>query len=283
MYYICHTKNSDKMSRYPKSLVRFFPSYVFALAVPAFFLISVLLYEPKALCELMRAGEGMSAIENVFSFNCIITFTILLALMSLSRVLLWLLRRHLAMDIYKYCIWCLGEIVVCGAFVSMYLVLMARGEGEWFGWFGRSVICLGSVAIFPYIILTLFLYARENAGRAVPESDARLKFYDNRHQLKFITETSSILYIESNENYIIIHYLENGIEKRVQIRNSMKSIEPLCEKAGFARAHRCYIVNPMHVKSIRKGAGGQNFADLGTGDDGLPISKKYYDSIASML
>ena len=92
-----------------------------------------------------------------------------------------------------------------------------------------------------------------------------------------------MLYIESNENYIIVHYLENAIEKRFQIRTSMKNIEPLCEQAGFARAHRCYIVNPLHVKSIRKGVGGLNFADLGTGDDGIPISKKYYEGIAAML
>ncbi|MBQ4027212.1 MAG: LytTR family transcriptional regulator [Bacteroidales bacterium] len=271
------------MSYYPKSLVRFFPIYVFALAIPVFFLISVLLYEPKGLCELMRAGEGLSMISNVYTFNIIITFTILLAAMSLSRVLLWLLRKALAMDMYKYCIWCMGEIVVCGAFVSLYLVLMARGDGGWFGWLGRSIVSIGSISIFPYLILTLFICAREKATAHDASADARLKFYDNRHQLKFITEASSVLYIESNENYIIVHYLENAIEKRFQIRTSMKNIEPLCEQAGFARAHRCYIVNPLHVKSIRKGVGGLNFADLGTGDDGIPISKKYYEGIAAML
>ena len=271
------------MSYYPKSLVRFFPQYVFALAIPVFFLISVLLYEPKALCELMRAGEGVSAMNNVYSFNTVITFTILLVVMSLSRVLLWLLRKHLAMDMYRYCIWCLGEIVVCGAFVSLYLVLMARGDEGWFNWLGKSIIAIGSVSLVPYLVLTLLICARDNQKAVSAGDETRLKFYDNRHQLKFITETSSVLYIESKENYIIIHYLENGIEKRFQIRNSMKSIEPLCEKAGFARAHRCYIINPAHVKMIRKGANGFNFADLGTGDEGIPISKKYYDSIASIL
>ena len=271
------------MSYYPKSLVRFFPSYVFALAIPVFFLISVLLYEPKGLCELMRAGEGLSAMSNVYSFNIVITFTIMLAVLSLSRVLLWLLRKHLAMDLYRYCIWCLGEIAVCGAFVSLFLVLMARGEDGWFSWLGRSIINIGAVSIFPYIILTLIICVRDKSRYDGPADETRLKFYDNRHQLKFITEASSVLYIESNENYIIVHYLENAIEKRFQIRTSMKNIEPLCEQAGFARAHRCYIVNPLHVKSIRKGVGGLNFADLGTGDDGIPISKKYYDGIAAML
>ena len=271
------------MAYYPKSLNRFFPCYVFALAVPAFFLVSVLLYEPRALCEMMHAGEGMSSISGTYSFNIIITFVIMLAVMSLSRVLLWLLRKHLAMDLYKYVVWCIGETLICAAFTALYLVLMDRGSDGWFSWFGRAIANLGAIALYPYLILTLFICARDADRREPQDPGARLKFYDSRHQLKFITESSSILYIESNENYIIVHYLENGFEKRVQIRTSMKNVEPLCEQAGFARAHRCYIINPQHVKSIRKSAGGQNFADLGTGDDGIPISKKYYDSIATML
>jgi DNA-binding LytR/AlgR family response regulator len=64
----------------------------------------------------------------------------------------------------------------------------------------------------------------------------------------------------------------------------MKSIEPLCEQAGFARTHRCFIVNPMHIKSIRKDTGGVNFADLGCErSEGIPISKKYYDNITALL
>ncbi|MCH5173988.1 MAG: LytTR family transcriptional regulator DNA-binding domain-containing protein, partial [Bacteroidales bacterium] len=47
--------------------------------------------------------------------------------------------------------------------------------------------------------------------------------------------------------------------------------------------HRCFIVNPAHIKTIRK-ENGQNFAELGCERaEGIPISKKYHDSIASML
>ena len=271
------------MAYYPRSLNRFFPNYVFALAIPAFFLISVLMYEPRVLCEMMHAGEGIAAVKGVYSFNIIITFVILLAVMSLSRILLWLLRKNLAMDMYKYIVWCIGETLAGSAFTALFLVLMNGGHDGWFSWFGKAIANLGGIALFPYIILTLFLCARDYKNREPQEQGARLKFYDSRHQLKFITESSSILYIESNENYIIVHYLENGFEKRVQIRTSMKNIEPLAEQAGFARAHRCYIINPLHVKSIRKSSGGQHFADLGTGDEGIPISKKYYDNIAAML
>ncbi|MBO4670221.1 MAG: LytTR family transcriptional regulator [Bacteroidales bacterium] len=252
---------------------------IFALAVPAFFLVSVFLYEPAALCRLMTAGAG-----NVSTFNIIICFTIILGVMLLSRLLLWLLRKHMSMDLYKFFAWCLIETLVYCAFTGLFLVLMNRGEDGWFSWFGRSISAIGSVSLYPYIILTLLAVANENYNAEPVQDGVRLKFYDNRHQLKFITESSSVLYIESNENYIVVHYLENGIEKRFQLRNTLKNLEPLCEQAGFARAHRCFIVNPKHVKSIRKDSSGLFFADLGVDrEEGIPLSKKYYGSIAAML
>ena len=183
-----------------------------------------------------------------------------------------------------FSLWCIGEIAVMCAFTGLYLTLMDHSQYNFFYYFGRSVSSIGSVIIYPYIILSLLYACIEKASLPSPEDDLRLKFYDSRHQLKFITESSAVLYLESAENYVIIHYLENGVEKRFQLRNSMKNLEPLCEKAGFARTHRCYVINPRHVKLIRKDAGGVNVADLGLEKgEGIPISKKYYDSIATLL
>ena len=272
------------MARYPKSFGFFFPNLIYALAIPAFFLITVLLYEPEAQCKLMHTGEGISPIDNIYSFNIVICFAIIFGVVAGLRLFFWLMRKQMPMTLWRYSFWCLGELLFCCAFTALYLVLTARGADSWFSFFGRSISSIGSALIFPYVILGL-LYCYLDALNADPAgTDARLKFYDNRHQMKFITESRSVLYIESNENYIILHYLENGVEKRFQIRNSMKNIEPLCEQAGFARTHRCFIVNPLHIKTIRKDPGGTPFADLGCErSEGIPISKKYYENITSLL
>ncbi len=272
------------MNSFPKSLGRFFPNLLFSLAIPFFFLVSVLLYEPAALCRLMHSGEGLAAVDNVYSFNVVICFAIILGVMILTRLFFWLMHKKMPMTLWRYSFWCLWEIILICSFTALYLVLIAQGADSWFAYWGRCFKSIGSVLIYPYIILTLLYCYLDALNADHVSNDARLKFYDNRHQLKFITEASSVLYIESNENYIILHYLENGVEKKVQIRNSMKNIEPLCEQAGFARTHRCFIVNPLHIKSIRKETGGVNYADLGSDrSEGIPISKKYYDSITSLL
>ena len=272
------------MKGFPKALTRLPSTFIHIGAVPASFLVGALVYEPKALGELMTAGQGIAAIDNLHSFSIVICAAIILLVMSVARMTLWLIRKRFPSDLWRYAFWCIGEILACCAFCGLYLVLMDAGsEGGFFHYFGHGVSSIGSVLVAPYLVLAL-LYMALDESEAAPVDGMRLKFYDNRHQLKFITEARSVMYIESNENYIILHYLENGIEKKVQIRNSMKNIEPLCEQAGFARTHRCFIVNPLHIKSIRKEAGGVNFAELGgERSEGIPISKKYYDSITSLL
>ena len=271
------------MTNFPKAITRLPASLIHILALPVSFMAAALMYEPKALGVLMGSGSDFTQIDNLHSFNIVICFAIILVVVAIFRMTLWLTRKHFPADLWRYSFFCISEMLVCCAFTGMYLVLMDHGAaGGYFNYFGRSVSSIGSMMIMPYVILTLLYMALEKPQAISPDSDIRLKFYDGRHQLKFITEASSVLYIESNENYIIIHYLENGVEKKMQIRNSMKNIEPLCEQAGFARTHRCFIVNPAHVKLIRREQGGMNTADLGIGE-GIPISKKYYDSIAAIL
>lgn len=271
------------MTTFPKALTRLPATLIHIVTLPAFFMAAALLYEPRALGVLMGSGSAHTDISNIHSFNIVICFSIIFMVVAIFRMTLWLTRKHFPADQWKYSFFCIAEMLAYCAFTGLYLVLMDSGSaGGFFNYFGRSISSIGTMELVPYVVLLLLYMALDKQRTASPESDIRLKFYDSRHQLKFITEASSVLYIESNENYIIIHYLENGIEKKMQVRNSMKNIEPLCEQAGFARTHRCFIVNPAHVKLIRKEQGGMNTADLGLGE-GIPISKKYYDSIAAIL
>ena len=272
------------MSKFPKELMRIWPNLIYIVAMPVSFLLAVLLYEPRALCELMRTAEGAVPLHNVYSFNIAITVSILLVSMAAVRLPLYFLRRKIDQTIALFSVRCVIELVVMCAFEALYLTLMDKTEAGYFSFLGKSLSALGTVLMITYIILTLFYLYKSASVSEVIDEGTRLKFYDNRHQLKFATSAGSVLYIESNENYVVIHYLENGIEKRFQLRNSMKSIELLCEKAGFARTHRCFIINPSHIKTIRKDPGGQNFADLGCDrSEGIPISKKYLESISSIL
>lgn len=274
------------MNTLPASFRRFVPNMVYAFGMAAFFFLAVLLYEPQALCNLMHTGEWSgSSLSNVYSFNISIVTAIVFVSTAFLRCLFYLLRDKLNMNLAWYVVWCAAELIITSAFVALYLALMSKGNETFFYFLSQSLGALASILILPYIIITL-AFGWHDAAIEDQKTDegARLKFYDNRHLLKFITTSDSVLYIESNENYVIIHYLDNGIEKKFQLRSSMKSLEPLCEKAAFVRVHRCFFLNPSHVKTIRKDEGGVYYADLDAASDTeIPVSKKFYSNLVALL
>lgn len=272
------------MRSLPKKMLKFFPNFLHMLLIPAFFLLSVILYEPASLVELMNTGSGSLNLSNPFSFNTSITVAIILLTIILTRLLLYFLGPKLNLSVTWYLGWCLGEVLLMSAFTALYLGLISPVRGDYFVFLGRSFSALVSIDVYPYVIALLSYCLDDADNRTGIDEGARLKFYDRRHLLKFVTYSSLIQYIEADENYVIIHYEENGTSKRYQLRNSMKSIEELCEKAGFVRTHRGFIVNPSHLKMIRKDGNGQYYADLGVeAEGGIPVSKKYYDKVMSLL
>ena len=272
------------MSTRPKSLLKPFPNVLYVLWMCAFFILSVLLYEPEGLCSLFHTGEGYIEIPNVFYFNITIAICIILAFLSLSRTLLCLLRKRLGVTHNWYVSLCVFELAAVSAFIALYLRLISGTSDSYFVFLMRTLATLPPVMALPAWIHYLSYQLKDARNAEDLDEGARLKFFDNRHLLKFITYSSSILFIEASENYVNIHYLESGVEKRYQLRNTMKSMETLSEKAGFVRVHRSYIVNPSHVKSVRKDEGGLYFADLGENVSmEVPVSKRYYNNITALL
>ncbi|MCQ2178969.1 MAG: LytTR family transcriptional regulator [Bacteroidales bacterium] len=267
-----------------KSLLRFPAQLVHVLCMPAFFMLFALLYKPQGLEALLHTAEGAYRF-NVFSFNLSICIAIITVLLCLTRMIaMYLLRSHMEMSIARYVAWCLAEVVAMAAFVALFLTLMNPGEESYFHFLGDSVQCLLEAMAFPYIILALAYWLHDAKDPDISEDNHRIRFYDSRHLLKFATTADSILYIQASENYIVIHYLENGTARKFELRNSMKNMEQTCENAGFVRAHRSYLVNPRHITVIRKDRGGFYFAELDSGSEReIPVSKKCYEKVAQAL
>lgn len=267
-----------------KSLLKFFPNAVYVILMTLFFIASVLLYEPKGLCSLFHAGEGHMHIENVYYFNVTICFCIILVVLFLTRMLLYILRKSISLSHNSYFAVCVAELVLISAFIALYLSLVSASTDSYFVFLMKCLATIIPVMVIPQVFHYLAYQLHDARNSENLDEGVRLKFYDSRHLLKFITYASSVLFIESNENYINIHYLDAGVEKKYQLRNTMKSVEGLSEKAGFVRVHRGYIVNPSHVKSVRKDEGGLYFADLGANISmEVPVSKRYYGNITALL
>ena len=93
-----------------------------------------------------------------------------------------------------------------------------------------------------------------------------------------------LVYVEAQENYVHIHYMEGDIQKEYSLRQSMRGIEELMEKHGIVRCQRSYFVNPKHVTVLRRDKEGIIQAELDRhGMKAVPVSPKYYDQLSKML
>lgn len=265
------------MSNFPKVFRQFMPQLIHIFVLPIFFFFFMLIYRP---------GGSVQFFENdMFGVHITIVSSIILVSAIITRLLYYFLPYSFNYTLYIF--WCLCEIIFMAFFVALYVWLVGGKETAYFEVFGTSFKYLSTVLIYPYVIygqsMRLYEYYRKSSE---PSEDVmhRMRFYDDRHNLKLVLVPSSVLYINSEENYVNIFYNENDRVRKYVLRSSMKALEELCQDNGIVRCHRSYYVNPLHIKVLRKDKEGVVFAELDSSDViHVPVTKRYYDNLSELL
>ncbi len=256
---------------------RFIPQLLHMILLPVFFFAFMLIYRPFSSVEFL-GGEW-------FGVHLTITSCIVLLCIILMRLLYYYLPLRLNYSLYIS--WCFSEVVFSSFIVALYIWLVRLKPMPYFETFAISFQYLSTSLIFPYVILALSMRLHEllnKADPAVSGANARMRFYDDRHNLKLVLTEESVLYISAEENYVNIYYAENGKLRSYVLRSSMKALDELCQDHGMVRCHRSYYVNPRHVTVLRKDKEGVVYAELDSSEDmRIPVTKRYYDRLSEML
>ena len=181
-------------------------------------------------------------------------------------------------------IWCLVEIIIAAFFMALYMCLFSHNS--YFECLAMTLSFVLAICIYPYTILCLSeaLIYNEQTIKYSKEPENVIRFHDENKRLKLVVASSAVLYIKADDNSVIINYLESGDVKSFSLRASMRSLEPIAAKFHLVRCQRSYYVNPAHVNILRKDNEGFIFAVLDIdGAKPIPVSKTYYDNLASIL
>ena len=274
--------NNFLLSKYSNQLWYF-------ILIPLFFLVFVIIYTPFHIDESVL-GDYPSIIKTQsgrYQFNIVMIMCILFLVLALSRTLLYIFRKSLGNDRGNYFIWIAGEFLTMSLFTALYVSLITKGEMTFFNALLYTFIYLLTVLIYPYAIITLSQILRTSRSSKVAEVDetaSRVRFYDDKHTLKFVVASAAILYIEAQENYVRIHYLDADQVKSYQLRATMKKLEDSMSSNGLVRCHRSYFVNPRHIHALRKDKDNYIYAEIDdSAHTAIPISKKYYDEVSERL
>lgn len=264
------------MNKIPASLLSLTVTLLHILAMPAFFLGFILIYESGWMFEFLNTGPEMTV------FNTLMLTSILIGIMCFSRVIMNVVGRKHRISWWQYTLWSFAELFVFSCFAALYMALIYGN----FGYFPALAKCLQiSIATlpYPYIIFSiLFALIRPDQIEAAEEDLVR--FADNTGRLKLVIAHDAILYVEAHENYVSIHYMEGHAHKAFSLRQSMRGIEDLMERHGIIRCQRSFFVNPRHVHVLRRDKEGIIQAELDVENSRpVPVSPKYYEQLSKML
>ena len=267
----------------PKAFFRFPAQIIHFVGLPVYFLLFILVYKPEGIIDFV--DEGGVYME----FNVTILATILLLVLVGTRLAFYFLRNKMNPSTLFYAGWCVGEVFLFCCFGAMYMTLITIGQSTQYSFFyalPRSLIDFYGILILPYLLIEMgtMIYAHNREAEEPAGEDNLIRFKDSNQKLKLAVAASSLLYVEANENYVNIVYLDGSNVKKYQLRSSMKRLEDMLHKQGLQRCQRAFFVNPAHVTVLRKDPAGFVFADLDTpGCPPIPVSKTYYDSLSALL
>jgi len=188
----------------------------------------------------------------------------------------------------------LGEIFAMSLFYSLFTKFIPE-EGmnrDFTEIFHKTTINTSLVLLLPYAILWLYFSWRDknNLLQQMATSDQTIvaqrknliAFPDEKGELRITIMLENLLYIDSSDNYVTIHYLNKSKLSHFLIRNSLKWMDQnLTKDSQLVRCHRGFIVNLDKVKVLRKDKGGIVMELDAVNTPDIPVSNTYYESVMS--
>lgn len=224
----------------------------------------------------------------LFSAPVILTGVLVVVI---SRIIMYYYSRRHDISYISYFLWVLFEILFMSLFYTIYtLSIEANKERDVIAAFKSSTVNTALVLLLPYITLW-FYFGWESSRKELEKIEKKsedepelipdnILFTDDKGTLRLSVRHSDLLYIESDDNYVTIHYSAGNQVKKFLLRNTLKKMEEEFANTPITRCHRSYLVNFTRVKVMRRERD-NIFLELDAlGVSDLPVSKSYREKVA---
>ena len=203
-------------------------------------------------------------------------------------IMFWFKRRH-PITIFYYAVMIAGEII----FMAMMYALLER-------WILKDLRPIATLLYFstqntalilliPYLISTLFFEWQEkkmSLEKLIKQISLKvhfISFKDEKGILRITLKVNDLYFLESSDNYVVIHYKLNGKMNTDLIRNTLKNFEKELIEFPLLRCHRSYMVNINHVKMMKREKTKVQLIMDESGQHVIPISKTYSENVSKVF
>lgn len=249
--------------------------------------------------ERFFPGNNAAFIYVAVSFIFVI---IGISVLALSRLFMYLfVKQQKGLSWIEYAVWIIIEIFIISLIFTICAVFI-RDDLHWqLQWdsFERiykvlkvAILCTSCIVLLPYAVFWLYL-SNEDKKQKIKQMEKKtqqtkeentndntqvIPFYDEKGEIRFTVKLEHIVYINSDDNYVFIKYMNNGKLSDFMLRNSLKRLSEQLKDTPIKRCHRSYMVNLNHVVSLRKHSGDM-FLEFDVPDvQEIPVSKTFSES-----
>ncbi len=218
-----------------------------------------------------------------------------MAIISISRTIMYLYGKKHNIGYTKFSIWIFSEIITMAAVYSIIPVFVKGGFSfEKFSTdFSVAIKYTPLILLIPYSISILTIIIKDqkiqinklkeiienNTGNNNQTNSTNLSFLDEKNEMRLSIKKENLLFLESADNYVCIWYLHNAGINKFFLRNTLKSMSSMFTGSNVLRCHRSYMVNFDHVNTITRTHDGI-FIEMDNPDiTNIPVSRSYAESI----
>lgn len=224
-------------------------------------------------------------------------YLVALAIMLISKLIMYNSQAQVNFNLWKYILWIIAEVIIISIFYTHFTyVFVTPSEESLINIMAKSFGCILLIIAIPYTILTLYAaykakaeelqmlqYEMSLSNESSMVYPSLINFYDYNGTLKLTINSDSLYYMESQDNYIKIHYENSGKLCSYMLRSRTKTIEESLADTSIVRCQRSYLVNVIKINHIKKG-GKARYIVLSHDDiRPIPVSKSYFKNLISKI
>lgn len=215
---------------------------------------------------------------------------VMAGVLALNEFLLapWLFRKRNAFQLLAWTAWTL--LLLSSTSFLFYNFL--GGFHDWFFSSYRGFLWdVSNMEIIPIAMAYLYFYSRrayhklqelkQKHQRDISQN-ALVFFESDNGKERFAVHWGQLLYLESEDNYVAVIYLENGSVRKKLIRSTLKKLERAFAGSPLIRCHRSFMANMLQVVQA-EGNLHQLKLTLQEGIGPVPVSRNYVPGVNSCL
>ena len=250
------------------------------LIILVFSVLFLIVFEPFNIKAWLKYPEWL---KDLWLISLGLTFSFIIAF---SQLLIRTIVKVKKFKVYHLIIWVTAEILCLTVILTIIFADFTNGFLKEF-FITLRFTSIGLLLPYTFSILILMLIQQNsrlqrNFYNLSSEKSDLIHIKDERDQVKFSIHKSSVLYLESSDNYVTIYYLQEDHVKKEMVRNSMKKVEKQLYSSGLVRCHRSFIVNIENVHWLKKE--GRNYLfKMNHIDTIIPVSRTFVPAIKSLI